>query len=194
MSLSYNILIFNTESNSMPNVRSRILNIAEGYSLDNTSMNFEEISTKHKEYDSFAISSYNNFLIVSDEKNCITKKLLESSIEFTSILRTEIQSTVDVELIEYWKKDELIRKYSLGLESHMDELNKLRGEIPEEVFSQMIKEGKEKGHPQWFENNGKSTFSVLDAYGIKESIIIDHVSWDLYVKGFLYTEPPLSTE
>ena len=73
----------------------------------------------------------------------------------------------------------LVRKYNLGMDSHLKEF---QDEIPPEVLEQMINDNEEIGPPQWFEKNGKSTFDVLDTYGINESTILDIISWDIFEK------------
>ena len=185
MGMNYNLLVIKLKTSEKSEAKEIITSITKEYSIlkenvpHDAVMNFS--STSNLEY--FAFTNYKGHIIVSDEIRCITKKIIESIDKFESILRTEIQSTVDTQLVEYWEDNSLKRKYSLGMNSHLEEMAEFLDDIPKEVMEKMKAENEEIGDEQWFEKNGKSTYEILKTYGIDKFDILDLNEWNLLVKN-----------
>lgn len=181
MGLNYNFIIIKAESQKSNIIKDKILNLANDFKQISSSSTYDELSKLLHENNnaSFAYSKINGFVIIADELNHISDRILNSAEKFTSILKTEIQSTVDVQVIEFWKKNKLLRKYSLGLSSQLEEFKEA---IPKENFEQMLQESMEIGEKQWFEKNGKSTYDILKTYGVSESEILDLEDWTILSK------------
>ena len=179
MGLNYNLLILKNESPGISEVEKEIRDISKEFLLLESKADFGMVLKMHTECNCFAIAKYDKVLIVSDERHTITDRIVNSKINCDSMLRAESQSTVEVQEVEYWENSLLIRKYSLGVDAHMEDFLE---ELPPEVVEQIMNENEEFGSPQGFEKNGKSTYKVLETYGIGESIILDLDAWDIFGK------------
>ena len=182
MGLNYRIVRVENKSSNETAIQDKFRVLTKDYQLSKSKTKFEDlISVKKTLAHLVGVASFNQFIIISDELEKITDDIIKSAGDYKSILLVGMQSTVEVQEVEYWEGEKLVRKYSLGQTEFLDDLKELEGTIPQDVFDQITKGDDEIGSEQGFEANGQSTYAVLAEYGVKEEDILD-LEWKIFEK------------
>jgi len=125
------------------------------------------------------MATFEDFLVIADEHHNVTEKIMKTSKEFERTLIVSVGDTAGVEIIEYWERDGMKRKFSNGLDSYKENIEKLKDQIPADEYEKMIQGDYDIGEPKWFEKNGKGIHQILETYGISENQFWI-LKWDIY--------------